>query len=155
MTTFFNASLSGNNDDKLLVAEISNDFTRKQLQQPQADQKHASHHIDVGFAADVSEECGLIGVDSFNCSIFTPLPGERRTVSAHFGNLTCSLTFTVDTRSPTTCVTSVVLILQQLTQTYRTEKFALVAYDGTAWFLQPLPIEVCAPTCGVFLLFTS
>jgi hypothetical protein len=113
LTVFFNHTLEGEGDNRVLVATVPVNAAQHAPSDPSpVSSNHcqtcSSARLQLWSGAVALDQpqaetgCGLLGVDHFNCSLFTPIPGERKTITASFGNLTCSLTYGVSLHSPLT-----------------------------------------------------
>ena len=93
---FFNHTLSGLGDNRLLVAVVDSNIGNS-VDVPDQEATMADAVID---QVSDSYDCGLLGIDKCNCSTFVPLPGQSKSISVTFGNLTCTLTYKVSIDSP-------------------------------------------------------
>ncbi|EGD75149.1 biotinidase [Salpingoeca rosetta] len=150
IATYFNYTADGLQDEQLLVADVPTDpcapvssslaarsvttaRLHKNSKQSSSSNNNNNNNNDSdnndgdnsGSASD-SKHCGTIGVDPCACDIVDAVPGKSGTLTAEFNGLKCTAQYSFAAN-----------------QTATNERYGLVVYSGTAWFLEPLPAQIC------------
>jgi hypothetical protein len=158
LVAFFNASLTHAADNRVLVATVPVAVPELDLSLnlPTSDES-APLSADVK-AGPSGEGCGVVGLSACSCEKFTPVPGKSWSSSVTYGNITCTASVSVRCvhvsihvcLSLCVCVCVVVLsvflspVVDSTSSPATNETFAVVAYTGVAWFLEPIPLQLCA-----------
>eukprot|EP01147_Barroeca_monosierra_P010839 gene10839-2915_t len=132
ITSFFNASADGVIDEKLLIADVP---------VYPCDASTIVEISDTSFVANLRSKtpaplvnkisdfrggnCGTVGIDPCACDLVDAAPGKTGTLFAELNGLACSVNYSFSMNQSTS------------------ERFGLIVYSGTAWFLQPLPLQLC------------
>jgi predicted amidohydrolase len=131
---FFNATLDGSADEKLLVADVPvhvNTAAPKQMMPLGKSQNRGSSGRIIGGKPEPPQKkkhiaAGLCGTVPGDCKFFTPTPGSKGKLTATDGNLTCSAVYSVSPSSRSDPA-----------------HFALVSTSSWVWVSQWVQVQIC------------
>eukprot|EP00055_Hartaetosiga_balthica_P002624 m.4627 g.4627 ORF g.4627 m.4627 type:complete len:547 (+) comp2266_c0_seq1:35-1675(+) len=133
ITSFFNATGTGETDEMLLVADIPTATCQPLPQQQHSQQalqkkqsQYPQHKTPLASLTTSSSNCGSVGIDPCACDLVQASPGKTGVLQAEFRGLKCVAQYSFSENQTTT------------------ERFGLIAYSGEAWFLELLNIQLCA-----------